>query len=635
MSSKNGHRYQFGDFRLDSEPPSLWRNESLVPLPPKALEMLLLLVRQHEVIVSREQLLETVWRDTFVEDGNINYTVSLLRKTLDKDDRGRFIQTVPKRGYRFVADVLEVSTNGHPENAVRNVEATSPIQQPKPKVPWRLIGIVLLSVFLVTGFVAWRSLDNGKKISTSAVTNRNIRTVAVLPLKTLAEDGGSKSLSLGLTDSLISRLGSLNRFSVRPLSSVRGYAEADQDPLKFGEMLKVDVILEGTLQQTDNRLRANVRLWDLRDGAQLWQGSFDSTEADFFNLQDAVATGVTRWLLSELLEKDRELLTRRYTNNPEAFRAYVRGRAILDAKNPDNFEKAIDEFQKAVALDPTFALAYAGLADASTRRGFNTSGASQKEFYAVSKALAQKALDLDAEAPEAYAALGTVKRIYDWDWAGAEADFRRAIELNPNYARAHLGYALLLSCLGRGDEALVEIRRAMEIDPLSQDVKSGYLTILEGRGEYAEALAQAEENVKFNKEYRRGMRGVATFLFHLGEYPRVIEISEQELTAKNSQEFVWLSLLITSHHRSGHTGKRDERLKQLEEVAQTDTKAFYALAENYAELGRTNDALTALEKCIEAREERMMWLKVEPRLAHLKGNARFDEILRRMNLADN
>jgi DNA-binding winged helix-turn-helix (wHTH) protein/TolB-like protein/Tfp pilus assembly protein PilF len=635
MSSKNGNCYEFGDFRLDSEPPSLWRDESLVPLPPKALEMLLLLVRRRESIVSREELLRTVWRDTVVEEGNINYTVSLLRKTLDKDDKGRFIQTVPKRGYRFVADVHEVSTNGHAENTIPNVEVETSTEQLKPRIPWHSIAIVSLAVLLVTGFVAWRSLDTRKKVPTAIVNNRNIGTVAVLPLKTLTEDTGSKTLSLGLTDSLISRLGSLNRFSVRPLSSVRPYAEADQDPLKFGETLKVDVILEGTLQQTDNRLRANVRLWDLRDGAQLWQGSFDSTEADFFNLQDAVATGVTKWLLSELLEKDRELLTRRYTNNPEAFRAYVRGRAILDAKNPDNFEKAIDEFQKAVALDPTFALAYAGLADASTRRGFTTSGASQEEFYSRSKALAQKALDLDPETAEAYAALGTVKRIYDWDWAGAEGDFRRAIELNPNYARAHLGYALLLSCLGRGDEALAEIKRAMEIDPLSQDVKSGYLTILEARGEYAEALAQAQENVNFNKEYRRGMRGVATFLFHLGQYQRVIEISEQELTAKNSQQFVWLSLLVTSHHRSGQSGKRDERLKQLEEAARTDTKALYALAENYAELGRTNDALATLEKCIEVREERMMWLKVEPRLTQLRGIARFDEILRRMNLAGN
>src|ERR1044072_8869200 len=635
MSNKNGHRYEFGDFRLDSEPPSLWRDERLVSLPPKALEMLLLLVRRRDVIVSREELLNTVWRETFVEEGNINYTVSLLRKVLDKDDKGRFIQTVPKRGYRFVADVLELSANGHAEDAVQNVEAAISNEQRQSKIRLHFIGIVWLGVLFVKGFVIWRASDERRKLSITPVTNRNIRTVAVLPLKTSAEDEGSKALSLGLADSLISRLGSLNRFSVGPLSSVRGYGDAEQDPLKFRHTLKVDVILEETLHQRENRLVVNVRLWDLRDGAPLWEGSFESTEADFFKLQDAVATGVTRGLVSELQEKDRELLSKRYTDNPEAFRAYVRGRAILDAKNPDNFEKAIDEFQKAVALDPTFALAYAGLADASTRRGFTTSGAGAEEFCATSKALAQKALSLDPDTPEAYAALGTVKRIYDWDWAGADRDFRRAIELNPNYGRAYLGYALLLSCLGRGDEALDQIKRAMEIDALSQDVKSAYLTILEGRGEYAAALAQAQENVKFNKEYRRGMRGVATFLFHLGEYSRGVEISGQELTAKNSQEFAWLSLLVTSHHRSGQNAKRDERLRQLEELAQTDTKALYALAENYAELGRTDDALAALEKCIEVREERMMWLKVEPRLAHLKGNARFDEILRRMNLASN
>jgi DNA-binding winged helix-turn-helix (wHTH) protein/Tfp pilus assembly protein PilF len=489
MSNKNGHHYEFGDFRLESEPPSLWREERLVPLPPKALELLLLLVRQRDLIVSREELLNTVWRNTFVEEGNINYTVSLLRKVLDKDDKGRFIQTVPKRGYRFVANVLEVSTNGHAEEAVPQVDAAVPTERPKPKIRWRTIALILLGVFFVTGFAIWRGLNEERKPS-----------------------------------------------------------------------------------------------------------------------------------------------AKRGTDNSEAYRAYVRGRAILDAKNPDNFEKAIDEFQKAIALDPTFALAYAGLADASTRRGFTTSGPRAGEFYATSKALAEKALSLDPETPEAHFALGTVKRIYDWDWVGAEGHFKRAIELNPNYARAHLGYALLLSCLARGDEALVEIKRAMEIDPISQDVKSGYLTILEGRGEYAAALAQAQENVKFNKEYGRGMRGVATFLFHLGEYTKVIEISEQALTARNSQEFVWLSLLVTSHHRSGQTEKRDERLKQLEELAQSDTKALYALAENYSELGSIDQALATLEKCIAVREERMMWLKVEPRFAHLKGNARFAEILRRMNL---
>ena len=171
MSNKNGHRYEFGDFRLDSEPPSLWREERLVALPPKALEMLLLLVRRRDIIVSREELLDTVWRDTFVEEGNINYTVSLLRKTLDKDDKARFIQTVPKRGYRFVADVLEVSANGHAENAVPNVEAAIPAEPPKPKIRWHLIGIILLGLLFLTGFVIWRAVDERRKPSTTAVTN--------------------------------------------------------------------------------------------------------------------------------------------------------------------------------------------------------------------------------------------------------------------------------------------------------------------------------------------------------------------------------------------------------------------------------------------------------------------------------
>ena len=636
MSDKIKHFYEFDEFRLDTETPSLWRRGELVPVPPKALEILVLLVGKKGAIVSREELLETVWRDCFVEESNITYTVSLLRKSLGNGDKGAFIQTVPKRGYRFVADVREVSENGRAEIALPTdaVPADSvAIEQPKAKIRWYLIGIVSFGLLFVTSFAVWRNFDDRKGVSRGHVTQRNIGTVAILPLKTLTENEQSKSLALGLTDSLISRLGSLNRFAVRPLSSVKGYSEADQDPLKYGATLKADAVLEGTLQLTGNRLRVNLRLWDVRDGAQLWQDSFDSAESDFFSLQDDMATRVTQSLVSELLEKDRELLTRRYTDNPEAFRAYIRARAILDAKNPDNFDKAIDELNKAITLDPTFALAYAGFADAFTRLGFNSSGARAYEFYAKSKASAQKALALDPELAEGYAALGAVKRIYDWDWAGAESDFKRAIELNPNYARAHLGHALLLSCLGRHDEALAGIKRAIEIDPLSQDVKSGHLTILEGRGEYPEALALAQENVKFNKEYRRGLRGVATFLFHLGEYSQVIEISEQELPVKNSQQFVWLSLLITAYHRTGQAEKRDEKLKQLEELAQTDTKALYSLAENYTELGRFEEALGVLEKCFEVREERMMWLKVEPRFAGLKDNSRFREILRKMNLA--
>jgi DNA-binding winged helix-turn-helix (wHTH) protein/TolB-like protein/Tfp pilus assembly protein PilF len=636
LPEKIGHFYEFGGFRLDAENHGLWLDDKLVAIAPKSLELLILLVYRRGNIVSREELLETIWRDTFVEEANINYTVSQLRKVLGENcpDKAPFVQTVPKQGYRFAAEVREVfETDQKAENSAELPDNILPPPAQKSQIRWHFIAIILLGVLLLTSFAAWWNFADRRGLSNVAVNGRNIRTVAVLPLKTLTEGEPGKELALGLTDTLISRLGSLNRFAVRPLTSVKAYAESNKDPLKFGETLKVDAVLEGTLQQAAGRLRVNARLWDARDGAQLWQDSFDAAETDFFDLQDKLATRVTQSLVSNLLEKDRELLTRRDTGSTEAFRAYTRGRAIMDSKNADSAEKALDEFNKAATLDPAFALSYVGIADAFSRLGFAASGKQADEFFAKAKSAANKALALDPDSTEACAALGSIARIRDWDWAVAEKNFKRAIELNPNYAKAHVWYALLLSQRARNDEALTEIKRAMQIDPLSQDVKSGYLTILEGRGEYAEALTQALENQKLNKEYRRGLRGVATFSFHLGDYARVIEIGERELTEKDSQKFAWLSLLTAAYHRTGQAEKRDEKLKQNEELAQTDSKALYGLAENYAELGRFNEAIAVLEKCFELREERLMWLKVEPRFAALRNDPRFQEMLRRINLA--
>jgi DNA-binding winged helix-turn-helix (wHTH) protein/TolB-like protein len=326
MSHKIKHFYEFGGFRLDAETPSLWREGELVQIFPKPLEILVLLVGRRGAVVSREELLENIWQDVFVEESNITYNVSLLRKTLDENGKNRFIQTVPKRGYRFAGDIREVAENDakaeipaaerdlfapveQPETLRRYAEREE--QQPPPKVPVhrRFIGIILLGLLLATGFIARWSGDQQqqKGLSGVPVTQRNIRTVAVLPLKTLTGNEHGRALSLGLSDSLISRLGSLNHFAVRPPDSspLRDYTEeADKNPLEFGERLKVDAVLEGTVQIVENRLRVNVRLWDVRDGTQLWQGSFDETDSDFFNLQDAISTKVTQSLVSHLIEKD-------------------------------------------------------------------------------------------------------------------------------------------------------------------------------------------------------------------------------------------------------------------------------------------------------------------------------------------
>lgn len=638
MSDDVKHFYEFAGFRLDAENHSLWRGGELVPIFPKSLEILVLLVRGHGEIVTREQLLETVWRDTFVEESNITYTVSQLRKALGGNGNGQFIQTIPKRGYRFAADIREVTDAhsndfNHDNRDEFTPQHAAPIE-PKTRIRSYFVATMLLGVIFVSSFAAWWSFGNKDGLSSVPVTQRNIRTVAILPLKTLDESEQSGALSIGLTDSLISRLGSLNRFAVRPLRSVEGYAETGQDPLKFGELLKVDAVLEGTLQAVADRLRVNLRLWDVRDGAQLWQGSFDEAEADFFNLQDAISTKVTQSLLSDLLEKDRQLLIKRHTDNPEAYRAYIRGRAIFDKKNPGNVEKAIDEYQKAVALDPTFALAYAGFADAFSRLARNLPPEQAAEVILKAKAAANKALTLDPELAEAYASLGLVNRIHEWDWDAAERNFKQAVELNPNYANAHQWYAQLLAMVGRNDEALAEAKRAVEIDPLSPDIQAGRLAVLESRGEYAEALVLSREFADFDKGRQLARRGLATFLFHQGEYAQVIEICEQDLPKYNTQKYVWLSLLATAYHRTGRTEERDEIIKQLEELAKTDTGALYSLGQNYAEFGRIDDAFAILEKCFDLREERMAWIKAEPRFANLKNDVRFQEILQKMNLVN-
>ncbi len=641
MCGKIRHFYEFSDFRLDAENPSLWLNDRLVSMPPKALELLTLLVRHHDTVVSREELLETVWRDTFVEEGNINYTVSLLRKALGEKAKGelQFIQTVPKRGYRFVADVREVIESEADKITAPNPIAGLPItkppdvaltNEPTSQVRWHLLGIVFLGLFLLTSLAFWWKDAARRGLSGLSVAERNIGSLAILPLKTLGERERSEALSLGLADSLISRLGSLNRFAVRPLNAVKAYAGGDNDPLKFGEELKVDAVLEGTLQTIDNRLRLNMRLLDVRDGAQLWQGSFDETKTDIFRLQDTLSIQVTESLTSKLNRKERAILTKRDTENREAFHSYSRGRAFLEIRN---IEKAIPEFQQAIRLDPHYALAYTGLADAYSAHALFTSSANA-EFYNQARALAEKALTLDPHLSEAHTALGRVRYLHDWDWAGAEKSFRRAVELNPNNVKAHQFYSRLLATLERTQEALAAVHKARELDPRSADLAIPLSAILVKRGDFDEALKVVQASLEMDKDFRMAHRCVGIIYLLKGEYAKVIELGNQHFPNPKETDFAWASLMATAYHRVGQENKATQMRKHLTGLAATDSKALYYLALHFSELGRADEAFAALQKCFELREERMIWTKDEWRLAALRDDPRFREILQRMNLTN-
>lgn len=487
MSGKTKHIYEFESFRLDADNPSLWRGDKLVSISPKALEILILLVEKKGEIVSREDLLETVWKDTFVEEGNINYTISLLRKTLGNKD---LVRTVSRRGYRFQADVKEIAENG----------ADSQLE---------------------SAHVFERRENKGRKVFFT------IAVSTVLLLTFLA-----------------------------------------------------------------------------------------------FSLRSDKTSGSGR---SE---------TKTNSPNAESLLAYERGKMILDDRDVDNrAQKALDEFQQAVTLDPTFALAYTGLAEGFASKAVSMPNDSSREFFAKGKVAVEKAFSLDGNLFEAFLARGWLRRNGDWDWSGAEQDFRRAIELNPNSALAHFRYSQLLSNIGRHAEALAEIKRADDLDLLSEMIISGHFPLLESAGEYDKALKMAEEYLQANSENQYARRALATFQYHTGDYARVIENGEIALAKSGkSRPFPWLSLLAAAYLRTDQPEKAGAMLKELEIQSHTDKKALYSLAMNYAELGRAEEAITALGNCFAVHEQRMIWVRVEPRFATLRNEPRFRQILGKMRL---
>ncbi len=508
MSDKLKLIYEFEDFRLDSKNPSLWRGGKAVSISPKALEALILLIEKQNEIVSRDELLDTVWKDTFVEEGNINYTISLLRKTLGNKD---LIQTVPRRGYRFVGEVREINENGNAKTAFQNEAKDEPT--PNTEAP----------------------------------------TAAILPAAKPAQ-----------------------KFAAR--------------------WILVSVFLIGTVFLTS---------------FAFWRGG---------------SVGRSKVQSAERLS----------SANADAMQAYTRGQMILAKRGTERrAEKAIDEFQNAVTLDPTFALAYAGLAEGFISTAVKEDFPASSDFYMKAKVAAEKSLSLDPNLAEGYLVRGWIKRQADWNWAEAETDLRRAIEIDSKNATAHQRLGQLLCGVGRLDEALSEIQIAYKLDPIADFIVGGRFAVLEARGEYEQALKEAEQLTRENKMSNQAQRAYAMFFYHTGKYEKTVELGEVWM-AKNSDQspFAWFSLLHAAYYKTNQFDKAEENLKRLEALAQTDTKALYSLAMNYAETGRGDEALMNLERCYNEREERMIWIKVEPRFKNLHGDPRFDELLGKMRLSD-
>ncbi|MGH9937967.1 MAG: winged helix-turn-helix domain-containing protein, partial [Blastocatellia bacterium] len=411
MSKQIKQFYEFGPFRIDPSQRALFREGRLVALPPKIFETLLALVERSGQIVEKDKLIKEVWPETIVEENNLTQYISALRKTLgDGRHEHRYIQTIPRRGYRFAAEVREVRDEAA-ELIIRDQttlslkisEETEEIEQERTargteaagSFAWRqnlrrTIPVVTTLALALAGVIFWIAIKT--KPADTGVGQTPFRgSIAVLPFKALDASERDEYLGLGMADTLITKLSNIGQIKVRPTSAIRKYAGQEQDALAAGREQKVDAVLEGSIHRLSDKMRVTVRLLSVRDGSPLWAYKSDKARTDLFELQDSIAEEVAGALMLKLSGREKERLTKRHTESIEAYQVYLKGRYFWNKRTPHDLQKAVEHFQQAITIDPNYALGYAGLADCYV---FLMEGAKRDEAL-------RKALELDDTLVEA------------------------------------------------------------------------------------------------------------------------------------------------------------------------------------------------------------------------------------------
>lgn len=504
MSQQSGHLYEFGPFRIDTVNRLLLRDGKAVPLKPKVVDTLLMLVENMGRVVQKDELIARLWPDSFVEEANLTQNIYVLRKALDSGEESEsYIETIPRRGYRFVAavNVLPYDENGIIPQGEFPVPGANPdaIALPAPRA-WILRPGVLIPALLAIGIlvlVGYYLLSNRGK---SAVNNGAVKSLAVLPFRPLTPDASDDYMGQGMADALITKLSNSRQIAIRPASAVLPYSARAEDPLVAGRQLGVDAVLEGKIQQSGDRLRVTVQLLRVADGASLWAEKFDEKLADIFAVQDSISDQAARSLTLQLTGSERELMRKHYTQNAEAYQAYLQGRYFWNKRNAEGFKKGLDYFQRAIEIDPNYAPAYAGLADCYIR--LNEYGVPMaQESVPRARVAVQKALAIDDDLAEAHATLAFIKFRHDWDFAGAEEEFTRSLRLDPNYSEAHQWHAFYLLAVGRPDEADTEMKRAQELDPLSVSLNGNVALLLFFKHDFDQSVQQCRKTLDMEPNY--------------------------------------------------------------------------------------------------------------------------------------
>ncbi len=585
--------YSFGPFQLDTAEQVLLRDGQALALKPKFFELLVVLVENSGRVVCKDELLKLVWADSFVEEGNVAVSICEIRKALGGRRNGHtYIETVPRRGYRFVARVTEVSV----ERALTG-NSLNP---------------------------AHSNVAGG--VGGDAAAGK--ATVAVLPFKSIGS-AADEYLGLGMADALITRLSNLTEVTIRPTSSVRKYSDS-VDPVLAGQELRVEWVLDGIVQKARKRIRLTVQLVNVHDGVSVWAEKFDERLTDIFELEDSISEQVVTALAVRLSGHEKSLLVKRYTENAEAYQAYLKGHYFLDKRTVGGCKKGIRHFEQAIMIDPNYALAYAGLAHCFIALGDGKMIPS-KDCYARAENAIIQALRLGPDLAEVHASLGHLKT-RKWDWAGAEIEFKSAIEQKPNHALAHIWYALFLGLRGRCDEAFVEIKMAQGIDPLSLALNSTIGSLLYIARRYDEAIEQFHLTLELDDGFSVAHFCLGYTYEALGEYEKAVAAYQQSRKGLGTGP----ELLACLGRIHALAGRKEKAHQTIGELMRQLKKHYvpYSIALIHTALGDTDEAFQWLEKAFAGHDEDLFLLKIDPRVDSLRHDPRFESLLQRIGLVN-
>ena len=620
MGQQDNLNYEFGRFRLNVAERILLREGDIVPLTPKVFDILLTLVENSGQVVSKDDLMKRVWPNTFVEEGNLTQNISLLRKALGETPGGvQFIETVPRRGYRFVAEInhAPAGSNGISVAAapVVTTEAPAPAAAVVPRYR-RTPAFVLAAGLVVVGIIGVMYFT-----SKAGSTTIPINSIAVLPFIDESGDKDSEYINDKIAESLINSLSKLPQLRVVPRSVVAGYKGRELDPRKIGEELNVRAVVTGRMRRHGDVISIQADLIDLQNVAQLWGQHYDHKMSDALLVQDNISRDIFENLRLKLNVEEKKQL--------EAYRLYLKGRNAWNKRTGDELLQAIDFFNQAIAIDPNYGAAYAGLADCYNM--LVVYGRLQpKEGFPKAKDAAMKALEIDENSAEAHSSMAFIKFRWDWDRTATERSFQTAIKLKPAYAPAHQWYSSYLVAVERFDEAIAEAKRTEELEPLSFVASShlGWIYYLSGDND--KAIEQCRKILELDPSSFPARRYLGLAYEAKGMYAEAI--AEFQTGVKLSGSPLMLALLGHAYAVAGKKAEAQQVLNDLQQLQEQRYVSPYTVAAIYAGLGDQERAFEWLEKAVEGRDIWLMNLKVDPVFAKLRSQRQFTDILARIRL---